>query len=82
MLRPQSVAALDLRQRAVRIHHRPGVHDDRQLLDHHPSAAPVDPHARDASDPGRHIAFLPERGRNAEPESFGMERPSYPFEPR
>ncbi len=60
-------AALDLRQRAVWIHHGAGVHDDRQLLDHHRTAAAIDPDARDASDPSRHVAFLAECGRDAKP---------------
>ena len=36
-------SALDLRQRAVWIHHGAGVHDDRQLLNHHRTAAAVGP---------------------------------------
>ena len=62
--------AFDLGQGAVRMDDRAGVDDDGQLLDHDAAARAIDPHPRDAGDPGRHVALLAEGGGDAEPDIF------------
>ena len=60
-------AAFDLCQGAIRMHHRAGIDHNRELLDGHRTTAAIDLDARDARDPGRHVAFLAKCGGDAEP---------------
>src|SRR6516162_3701671 len=57
----------DLRKRAVWMNDRARVDDDRELFDRSGTASTVDADAGDASNPCGHLAFLAERGGDAEP---------------
>src|SRR5262249_2695691 len=61
----------DLRKSAIWMNDRARVYDDRELFDRNGTAAAVNANAGDASDPCGHLAFLTERGGNAEPRITG-----------
>src|SRR5258708_12048119 len=46
------------------------IDDKGQLFNNGATARAIDAHAGDAGDPGRHVALLAERRRNAEPDVF------------